>query len=329
VLSVVVPAHNEEEVLDELHARLGAVLDDLDMPSEVILVDDGSRDLTAAKIVAIGARDPRFKLVRLSRNFGHQSAITAGIDLARGDAVVVMDADLQDPPDVIHAMVERWREGAQVVYGVREAREHDTAFKRASARGFYRLLDRLTDIDVPTDAGDFRLLDRVVVDALGQLREGDRYMRGIIAWLGFRQEEVRYERPPRFAGETKYPLRKMLRFATDGIVGFSNRPLEMATTIGFTIAAFAFLTGLFAAVSRIAGSGLVVPGWASILVALAFFSGIQLMVLGVLGTYIGRIYNEAKRRPLYVVESVHGFGEPPLRRSRAVLPEDHQVRTEA
>lgn len=321
LLSLVIPMLNEEEVLPELERRLTAVLAGLDLDSEVICVDDGSTDNTAQMVRELGARDPRFRLVRFSRNFGHQAAITAGIDLAGGDAVVIMDADLQDPPEVLPEMLQRWREGHEIVYGVREERTSDTAFKRWTASAFYRILDRISEVSAPRHAADFRLLDRAVVDALGSLRERDRYLRGMLAWLGYRTASVSYVRPDRSAGETKYSLSKMMRLAVDGMIGFSNVPLQFATTIGFFVSGLSFLVGAFALIQKIVGVDALVRGWASMLVAIAFLGGVQLIVLGVLGTYLGRTYGEAKLRPLYVVAELHNL-EPEHRPTRAVLPRD-------
>jgi dolichol-phosphate mannosyltransferase len=321
LLSIVIPMLDEEEVLPELERRLTSVLAGLDLDAEVICVDDGSTDGTAQTVRELSARDPRFRLVRFSRNFGHQAAITAGIDLAAGDAVVIMDADLQDPPEVLPEMIEQWSAGHEIVYGVREERSSDTAFKRWTASAFYRILDRISEVSAPRHAADFRLLDRAVVDALGALRERDRYLRGMLAWLGYRTTSVHYVRPDRSAGETKYSLSKMMRLAVDGMIGFSNVPLQFATTLGFIFSGLSFLVGLLAALQKILGVDALVRGWTSMLVAIAFIGGIQLIVLGVLGTYLGRTYGEAKMRPLYVVAELHNLSpeDPPI---RAVLPRE-------
>ncbi|MGZ4334470.1 MAG: glycosyltransferase family 2 protein [Gaiellaceae bacterium] len=304
--SLVVPVYNEEAVLPSLFERLGPLLDQLDGPAEVLLIDDGSRDGSWEAMVDLNTRDPRFKLVRLSRNFGHQLAITAGLDVARGDATVVMDADLQDPPEVILEMARRWREGFDVVYGVRDEREGETRFKQMTATAFYRLFRRMTDVDVPVDVGDFRLVDRRALEAFRLLRENNRYVRGMFGWIGFRQTGVSYRREPRAAGSTKYPFRKMLRFATTGIVSFSDAPLRLALNIGFVVSGMAFLFGLAALVVKFAGL-YKVPGLASLVVLTAFLGGVQLIVLGVMGEYIAHINEEVKRRPLYLVSEVRGL----------------------
>jgi polyisoprenyl-phosphate glycosyltransferase len=307
--SIVVPVFNEEEVLPELLERLDWLLDRLDGAAEVILVDDGSTDSSCAVILDANTRDPRFKLVRFSRNFGHQAAITAGLDVASGRAVVVMDADLQDPPEAVLTMAERWREGFDVVFGMRRERAGESHFKRASASAFYRLLQRLADVELPTDVGDFRLLDRKAVDAYRSLRESDRYVRGMISWVGFSQVGVPYDRDERHAGRTKYPLPKMLKFAADGIVSFSNAPLRLALALGFFVSVTSFVYGFVAILLKVTGA-FTVPGWASIIFVTSFLGGVQLIVLGIIGEYVGRAYIEAKRRPLYVVENAVGFTPP-------------------
>jgi glycosyltransferase involved in cell wall biosynthesis len=304
--SLVIPVYNEEEALPSLFERLGTLLDQLDGPAEVLLVDDGSSDRSWELMLDLAGRDERFKLVGLSRNFGHQLAITAGLDLARGDATVVLDADLQDPPEVVLEMARRWREGFDVVYGVRDARFGETRFKQVTASAFYRLFRRMTDLDVPVDVGDFRLVDRRALEAFRLLRENNRYVRGMFGWIGYRQTGVAYTRETRVAGKTKYPLRRMLRFATDGIVSFSISPLRLALNTGFVVSAMAFLFGLAALVVKLAGL-YPVPGLASLVVLTAFLGGVQLIVLGVMGEYVGRIHEEVKHRPLYLVRELRGF----------------------
>jgi dolichol-phosphate mannosyltransferase len=273
------------------------------VPCEVVLVDDGSRDRSWEKMLALAGRDPRFALVRLSRNFGHQIAITAGLDHARGEAVVVMDADLQDPPEVVLEMLARWRAGADVVYGRRSARGGETWFKKTSAAAFYRLIGSLAQVEIPADTGDFRLMSRRAVTALQRLGERNRFVRGMVAWLGFKQEEVVYQRDARAAGETKYPLAKMIRFATDGLLSFSYAPLRLATWIGFTAAGLSLCYVLYAVLAWAFGWG-VVRGWTSLVVAVLFVGGVQLLSLGIIGEYIGRIYDEVKGRPLYFTQEV-------------------------
>jgi polyisoprenyl-phosphate glycosyltransferase len=305
-LSVVVPVHDEQESLEELARRLTASLDAIpDVSWEAILVDDGSRDASYPMMVALAGRDPRFKVVQLSRNFGHQVALSAGVELARGDAVVLMDADLQHPPELVGDFVGLWREGNDVVYGVMRERPEGW-FKRVTARAFYGLLRRLTKVDMPVAAGDFRLVDRVAVDAFVSMRERDRYVRGMFAWLGFKQVGVDYVPPPRFAGRSKYTVRRMGRLALDGIFSFSVYPLRVVLVAGLVVSIVSFLVGVATLISKFAGAH-VVPGYVTIVVVVTFLSGIQLIVLGGIGEYIGRIYEEVKRRPLYVVRRTHGF----------------------
>jgi glycosyltransferase involved in cell wall biosynthesis len=304
-LSLVIPIFNEELVIPELDRRLRAFLAEVGggvgESWEVIFIDDGSKDQSLSMLRALAAGEARYKVIALARNFGHQMAITAGIDQADGDAVVVMDADLQDPPEVVRAMVAKWREGFDVVYAVRDKRHGETWFKRLTAALFYRFLRAmLGGINIPVDAGDFRLMSRPVVLTLRALREHHRFVRGMVAWVGFRQGEVRYERPARFAGETKYPLSKMLKFAIDGITSFSIIPLRMATWLGVFSGFLAIVTVAWAVYTKLFVKG-VVTGWTTIMIAVAFGSSAQLLMTGVLGEYVGRIYEEVKRRPLYVV----------------------------
>jgi polyisoprenyl-phosphate glycosyltransferase len=306
VYSLLIPICDEEDTLRELNRQLRDLLDRLDGPTEVVLVDDGSRDRSYEIMLGINRQDPRFKVIRFSRNFGHQAAISAAMDFADGEAVVIMDADLQDPPDVVLELAARWREGYEVVYGIRDERIGETRFKLLTASWFYRLLRRLTDLDIPMNAGDFRLVDRKALDAFKALREHSRYVRGMFSWVGFKQTGVRYKRAARFAGETKYPLGKMLKLATDGILSFSIIPLRLALNAGLLIALASFLGGLTAIIMKLSGS-YVVQGWVSLVVIVSFLGGIQLMVTGILGEYIGRIYEEVKNRPLYVVSRLHGF----------------------
>jgi dolichol-phosphate mannosyltransferase len=321
--SFVIPVYNEQETLHELSARLTAVLDALDGPAEVIVVDDASSDDTFRLLLDLHERDQRFKPVRLARNFGHQVAISAGIDFALGDAVIVMDGDLQDPPEVVPELVARWREGYDVVYGVRTRREGDPWLKRMTAAVFYRMLRRITQTEVPVDAGDFRLVDRRAVDAFKLLRERNRYVRGMFSWVGFNQIGVPYERDARYSGERKYSFRKSLKLGVDGIISFSTVPLRMTLALGFLIAAGAFLVGLLAVIARLA-NWYHTPGWASLLLAVVFLGGVQLVVIGVVGLYVGRIADEVKARPLYVVREAYGLATGVDDRERvrdAVRPE--------
>ncbi|HEY4187288.1 MAG TPA: glycosyltransferase family 2 protein [Polyangia bacterium] len=307
ILSLVLPIYNEEEIIPELDRRLRAFLADVGSGVgeswEVIFVNDGSKDQSLPMLSALAAAEPRYKVLSFSRNFGHQMAITAGIDRASGDAVVVMDADLQDPPEVVKQMVARWREGFDVVYGVRSHRHGETAFKKLTAAVYYRLLRAmLGGISIPVDAGDFRLMSRAVVLTLRALREQHRFVRGMVSWVGFKQTAVTYERPARFAGETKYPLRKMLRFAVDGITSFSTVPLRIAIWLGVLAGLVAIAGVVWAVWEKFFGQG-VVQGWTTIMILVGLGSSAQLLMTGILGEYVGRIYEEVKRRPLYVVET--------------------------
>ena len=300
-LSLVIPVYNEEPVIEELGRRLEAFLLRVGVSWEVVFIDDGSSDGSVTLLRQLGEREPRFKLVSLSRNFGHQIAITCGLDYARGDAVVIMDADLQDPPEVVSQMLEKYREGYDVVYGVRRRRAGETWFKRVTAAGFYRLLRLLVGASIPVDAGDFRLMSRRVVAALQALRETNRFVRGMVAWVGFSQTAVYYDRPERFAGETHYPLRKMLRFAVDGITSFSTFPLKLATWLGLCCGAIGVGVAAWAAYVKFFLAG-VVQGWTTIMIAVSLGASAQLIMTGILGEYVGRIYEEVKRRPLYLVK---------------------------
>lgn len=306
VLSVIVPIFNEAAIVNEMYHRLTAVLESMGESYELVLVDDGSSDASCELAVALGARDERVKVIRFSRNFGHQAAITAGMDHATGEAVVVIDADLQDPPELIPQLMAKWREGYDVVYAVRAERKGESAFKKGTAALFYRLMRRVTNVDIPLDTGDFRLMSRPVVEVLKRIRESHRYIRGLVSWIGFRQVGVPFVRQERFAGETKYPLRKMLKFALDGVTAFSFFPLQLATYSGFLTSAIAFLAILGVVGLRLF-TDLTIPGWASLMVCILLLGGIQLITLGILGEYIGRIYDEVKRRPLYIVEERFNF----------------------
>jgi dolichol-phosphate mannosyltransferase len=308
LLSVVIPCYNEEAVIAETHRRLTTVLSGLDVDAfEVVYVDDGSRDRTAETLRALHEADPHVRVLRLSRNFGHQTAVSAGIEHAAGDAVVLIDADLQDPPEVVAEMLARWREGYDVAYGLRSDRAGETAFKRGTAKAFYRLLNRLSETPIPLDVGDFRLMDRKVVDALMAMPERARFVRGMVSWVGFRQVAVPYARAERFAGETKYPLFKMLRLAVDGVTSFSLVPLRMASWVGVGASAVALLGIVYALLTRLLTNQWV-PGWAALFVAVLFVGGVQLLALGIIGEYVGRIYAESKRRPLYLLQERLGFG---------------------
>jgi dolichol-phosphate mannosyltransferase len=307
-LSVVAPCFNEEGVLHELYRRISEVLDSTGEPWELVLVNDGSRDRTPEIMRELHAQDARVKVVDFARNFGHQIAVTAGMDYARGDAVVLIDADLQDPPELILEMLAKWREGYEVVYAIRAERKGETWFKEFTAKAFYRIIYKITDIDIPMDTGDFRLMDRKVVNALKTMHEKHRFMRGMSVWVGFRQVGVKYVRAERYAGETKYPLKKMLKFAMDGITSFSYFPLQLATYIGFASALIAVLGIIITIILRLSGSH-AFYGQATTLVSVLFLGGVQLICLGILGEYLGRIYDEVKGRPLYIVREALGFDE--------------------
>jgi dolichol-phosphate mannosyltransferase len=312
-LSIVIPIFNEEEGIPELDSRLSALLAglsaELSLEWDVVFVNDGSADRSLELLRAMAAREPRYKVISFSRNFGHQVAITAGIDRAESDAVVVMDADLQDPPEVVRDMVARWREGYDVVYGARLKRHGESFFKKLTAAVFYRMLRALTGVNIPLDTGDFRLMSRPVVLAMRALRERHRFVRGLVAWVGFRQTAVYYDRPARFAGETKYPFRKMLKFALDAITSFSTLPLRAATWLGVLSGLLAVVVGGWAVYTKFFIRG-VVPGWTTIMIFVAFSSSVQLVMMGVLGEYLGRALEELKARPLYVVAEELNFTEP-------------------
>jgi polyisoprenyl-phosphate glycosyltransferase len=306
LLSVVAPMLDEEEIAEEFYSRVCSALSDI--PFELVVVDDGSTDSTPEILERLAGNDPRLRVVTLSRPFGHQTALTAGLDHARGDAVVMMDADLQDPPALIPKLLERWQSGVDIVYAVRKARAGESMFKRSTAKLFYRLMSRLSHIPLQQDAGDFRLIDRRALDALLAMRERNRYLRGMTVWVGFTQAAVPYERDARYAGETKYTLRKMLRFSLDAVSSFSHVPLQLATLLGFVISAVAFL--LVPVIIGLRFFGEYLPGFSTITIALLLLGGVQLITLGILGEYVGRIYDEVKGRPLYFVRSRSNLVDP-------------------
>ncbi|NOX60472.1 MAG: glycosyltransferase family 2 protein [Chloroflexi bacterium] len=305
-ISIVAPVYNEEAILPELYRRVAETMDALGESWELVLVNDGSYDRSLEIMHELHEQDPRVRIVSFSRNFGHQIAITAGMDYAQGDAVIIIDADLQDPPSVIAELVKKWREGYEVVYAVRKERKGESKFKLWTASLFYRLIDKITGVNIPRDTGDFRLLDRKAVNALRRMREHHRFMRGMSVWVGFKQTGVEYVREERYAGETKYPLRKMIRFALDGITSFSYFPLQLATYMGFFIAGLSVVAILITIGLRLSGSR-AFYGQASTLVTVLFLGGIQLISLGIIGEYLGRIYDEVKHRPLYIVDEAVGF----------------------
>jgi len=304
--SVVVPLYNEELVINETYNRLTKVLQKINGDYEIIFVNDGSRDKTEEIAKEIARKDPKVKLINFSRNFGHQNAITAGMDHSSGEAVVVIDADLQDPPELIYEMIDKYHEGYDVVYAVRTKRKGETFFKKFSAKVFYRLLKKLVDIDIPVDTGDYRLISRAVCDVLKRMRERNRFVRGMVSWIGFKQIGIPFVREERFAGETKYPLSKMIKFSLDGIISFSSKPLKFTTHVGFILAFCSILYAIFLIINKLIFSN-VVPGWTSIVVILLFISGVQLIALGILGEYIARIYDESKNRPMYVCKELINF----------------------
>ncbi|NMH71701.1 glycosyltransferase family 2 protein [Bacillus sp. RO2] len=308
LISIVVPMYFEEEVAQECYNRLKGVMDEHYYNYEFIFVNDGSTDRTMEILNSIAAMDPRAKIVNFARNFGHQTAVTAGVDYARGDAIIIIDADLQDPPEVIPSLVEKWREGYEVVYAKRKKRAGETKFKLLTAKYFYKFLNYMADIEIPKDTGDFRLIDRKVADVFTQMTERNRFVRGMFSWIGFKQTFIEYERDERFAGETKYPLRKMLRFASDGIIAFSTKPLKIVMSLGFFSVLVSFGVLAYTILVKLFGQE-VEAGWASIMVAITFFSGIQLLGMGIVGEYIARIYDESKNRPIYVVRETVNLGE--------------------
>jgi glycosyltransferase involved in cell wall biosynthesis len=303
LMSVVAPVYNEEALIDEFYVRTCAALNGV--PFELVLVDDGSTDGTPLRLERLAASDPRVRVVFLSRNFGHQTALTAGLDHARGDAVVMLDADLQDPPELITTMLDHWRAGCDVIYGVREHRQGESRFKLSTARWFYRLFDKLAQVELQSNSGDFRLLDRRPLDALLSMRERNRFLRGMTVWVGYTQAAVPYRRDPRYAGETKYTVSKMLRFSLDAISSFSHRPLQLATLLGFAISTLAFIAIPVVVVLRILGSYL--PGFSALTILVLLLGGIELIAIGIIGEYVGRIYDEVKGRPLYLVRARHNM----------------------
>lgn len=306
-LAVVAPVFNEEKTLPHFYQRLRSVLETLGEPWSIIFVDDGSRDGSLTLLRQLHAEEPRVGVISFARNFGHQIAITAGLDVADGDAVIIIDTDLQDPPEVIPALVAEWRKGYEVVFAVRSARAGETAFKLTTAKVFYHILSRIAAVHIPHDTGDFRLMDRRAVLAMRRLREHHRFMRGLSSWVGFRQTGVPYRRHERFAGRTHYPLHKMLRLAVDAMTSFSYLPLQLASTLGFSIAGLSLAGIVLAIILRLVNH--TVAGQATTLVAVLFIGGIQLMSLGIIGEYLGRIYDEVKDRPLYLVREAFGLDQ--------------------
>ena len=304
--SIIIPTLNEEQIVTDSYTKLKSVMDLIGTEYELIFVDDGSTDTTKDIIKSICQKDSHVKLISFSRNFGHQVAITAGLDYANGNAIVMIDADLQDPPEVIIEMIKKWKEGYEVVYGKRSKRKGETIFKKVSAHLFYRLLKYLTKYDIPVDVGDFRLIDRKVCNAMKSLYEKGRYMRGLTSWVGFKQTFVLYVREERISGKTKYPLRKMIHFALDAITSFSYRPLRLAIYLGFIFSGLSFLYFLFVIYEKLFTSNTIL-GWTSLVAINSFMNGLVLIILGIIGEYIGRIYEETKNRPLYIIREKLGF----------------------
>jgi len=299
-LSVVIPVYNEEGNIEALHQRLRAVAEELEVDYELLFVNDGSRDRSLALIKALAERDPAVKYIDFSRNFGHQIAVSAGLDRARGAAITIIDADLQDPPELIADLYRKHREGYEVVYARRRRREGETWFKRSTAKAFYRLLSRLTNVEIPLDTGDFRIIDRRVAEVLRQMPERHKFLRGQISWIGFKQTFVEYEREARQAGETGYSLRRMIRFALDGITGFSDMPLKIVTYFGLIVSVFAFLVTCYTLYGRFVLKDYV-PGWTSLMISVLFIGGIQMIAIGIIGEYLSRMNADVRQRPLYVV----------------------------
>ncbi|CCQ75460.1 glycosyltransferase family 2 protein [Magnetospira sp. QH-2] len=307
-LSIVIPIYNEEETLDELYRRLSVMAEGLDLDVEIVFVDDGSWDRSAEIIQDFNSKDPRVHLVQLSRNFGHQIAVTAGLDFARGAAVVILDGDLQDPPELVPEMVAKWQEGYEVVYAMRERRDHESWLMTTTRKAFYRFINRISDLDIPLDAGDFRLISSRALKAMRSLREYSRYVRGISTWVGFKQCAVTYHRPSRHAGESKYSLFRLGKLALAGITAFSRWPLHLLFIVGLSVASLSFLSGIVALILKLVQPD-IVEGWTSMIIFISFISGVNLLAIGIMADYIGRIFDEVKGRPIYVVGNLTGFDE--------------------
>ncbi|URZ00150.1 glycosyltransferase family 2 protein [Clostridium felsineum] len=306
--SIIIPLFNEEEVIEECYSRVSSILDKIDAASEIVFVNDGSKDKTESLVNEICAKDSRVKLVNFSRNFGHQIAITAGMDYCSGDAMVIMDADLQDPPELIPKMINKYKEGFDVVYAIRKKRKGETAFKKLTALAFYKLLKSMANIDIPVNTGDFRLISRPVCEALKLIKEKNRFVRGLVCWVGFKQTGIEYVRDERYAGETKYPLKKMLKFSMDGITSFSPKPLRLANYLGCCFSLLAFIYAIYAILAKILYNR-AIQGWTTLIVLISLIGGINMILLGILGEYIARIYDETKDRPLYILKNLVNIKE--------------------
>jgi len=303
VYSIVIPVLNEEKVLNELYKRLTKVMTDIGESYEIIFINDGSTDNSLKIMKQLQTHDKRIKIIDFSRNFGHQIAITAGIDFTSGDAVITIDADLQDPPEVIPDLIKKWKEGYEVIYGIREKRKGENFFKKITTLIFYRLINKITMINMPPDSGDFRLIDKKVVNNLKNIRENNRYVRGLTYWIGFKQIGVPYERDKRFAGKSKYPIKKSFKLAYDAIFSFSNFPLKIATYFGFIVSFLSFLYLIYALIIKLFTNS-VIHGWTSLMISILFLGGVQLICLGIIGEYIARINDEVKKRPLYIIKEI-------------------------
>lgn len=302
-VSFVIPMYYEEKVVEECYKRVKNVLKELTQyDSEIIVVNDGSKDQTLPILENLAKNDKTLKVISFSRNFGHQAAVTAGLQYVTGDAIVIIDADMQDPPELIKEMLELWEQGNEVIYGKRKTRKGESAFKLLTAKMFYKTLNALSDVEIPKDTGDFRLVDRKVVDTINQLPEHNKFLRGLFSWVGYKQIPYEYERQERFAGTTKYPLKKMLKLASDGIISFSTKPLKLVGTLGILSVLISFILLVYAIISYIFKLNDLSAGWTSIMVAITFFAGIQLLSIWIIAEYIGRIYDESKKRPQYIID---------------------------
>ena len=302
-VSVVIPMYYEEEVANECYNRMKKVLESIEnYDYELVFVNDGSKDKTLSILEEIARKDEKAKVISFSRNFGHQAAVTAGLKFVTGDAIVIIDADLQDPPELIPEMLKLWEDGNEVIYGKRKTREGESHFKLFTAKMFYKTLNALSDVEIPKDTGDFRLVDRKVVDTINQLPEHNKFLRGLFSWVGYKQKAYEYERKERFAGKTKYPLKKMLKLASDGIIGFSTKPLKLVGILGMLSILISFIVLIYSIISYIFKLNTLTAGWTSIMVAITFFAGVQLLSMWIMSEYIGRIYDETKQRPQYIID---------------------------